>query len=221
MDVYEAIKDLPAPYYDDGEGRVIFCGDCRELLPGVGKVDLVLTDPPYGIAFDASKNHPNAKFTQIIAGDKVGEMINPAVYIIGRKNIVWGASCLAHLLPPQPAWIGWDKSTRPVPGHRSAEFDMAWTDCIRRSVMFRFMWSGAFRESERDYHVHPTQKPLSLMKWCIDTVAKATGTVLDPFLGSGTTLRAAKDLGRQAIGIEIEERYCEIAANRLRQKVLF
>ena len=79
------------------------------------------------------------------------------------------------------------------------------------------MWSGGYRDSERGTSFHPCQKPVALMRWCLSF---CDGTILDPFMGSGTTLRAAKDLGRQAIGIEIEEKYCEIAANRLRQKVL-
>lgn len=93
------------------------------------------------------------------------------------------------------------------------DFELAWTTLDRPPKAYH---AGVNPDGRRE---HPTQKPLGLMRWCL-TTAGGSGTVLDPFMGSGTTLRAALDLGRRAIGIEIEERYCEIAARRLDQMVL-
>jgi site-specific DNA-methyltransferase (adenine-specific) len=100
-----------------------------------------------------------------------------------------------------------------------SDCELAWTSVSGGGVWKKdILWSGFRRALEVREHYHPTQKPIALMKWCLDIFS--VGVVLDPFMGSGTTLRAAKDLGRKAIGIEIEERYCEIAAKRLRQRVL-
>jgi len=121
-------------------------------------------------------------------------------------------------LPPQSGWPVWDKE-RPDDLDQ-ATCELAWTDCVKGVRRFRHLWNGMMRASHEEL-VHPTQKPEALMLWCLSTRWTSTGDVLDPFMGSGTTLRAAKDLGRRAIGIEIEERYCEIAARRLSQEVLF
>jgi site-specific DNA-methyltransferase (adenine-specific) len=112
----------------------------------------------------------------------------------------------------------WDKRDG-LTSNDFADCELIYTNLSGVARLFSHRWSGALRDSERgEARVHPTQKPLVLMRWLIElTVAE---TILDPYMGSGTTLRAAKDLGRKAIGIEIEERYCEIAANRLRQEVL-
>ena len=101
--------------------------------------------------------------------------------------------------------------------------ELAWTNFVRRSRVKQHLWIGAYRDSESgERALHPTQKPLAIMKWCIAIADEylTVNLILDPFMGSGTTLRAAKDLGRKAIGIEIEEKYCEIAAKRMSQAVL-
>ena len=100
-----------------------------------------------------------------------------------------------------------------------ADCELVWTNLPGVARLFRHQWSGAMRASERgEPRLHPTQKPLILMRWIIGRCPE--GVVLDPFMGSGTTLRAAKDLGRRAIGIDIDERYCQIAAQRCAQEVL-
>lgn len=213
------------PYYDDGKGIVIYHGDCREVLPSLPKADLVLTDPPYGIGADKGKPHKSADlgFCDIAfrraypdSWDKIPDDETLSSIVIPSATIIWGGNFFAHALPSTKMWLVWDKeNTMPSFG----DCELAWTNLPRNSVkMFRYSGNGLMaKEKER---FHPTQKPIALMQWCIGFVPDAK-LIVDPFLGSGTTLRAAKDLGRKAIGIELEEKYCEISAKRLAQEVLF
>jgi DNA modification methylase len=155
-------------------------------------------------------------------GDKTvqgdDQPFDPAPWI-DRPAILWGANHYANRLPCSGGWLVWDKTPNGVRhGFIYSHAEMAWTNLGNRVSKFSLEWQGADRNGEP--FLHPTQKPLPLMQWCLELL-DAEAVVLDPFMGSGTTLRAAKDLGRRAIGIEIEERYCEIAANRLSQEVLF
>jgi len=214
------------PYYQD-QDSTIFHGDCREIFPALDKVDLVLTDPPYGIkmsgGFSGSEgfsgsgkkiirkqyddswdtNRPSQEcFTQIISS---GDLV-----------IIFGGNFFADILPRGTHWIVWDKlNTMPTFG----DCELAWTNSPRKSVVKVTIQYNGLIGKER-YRCHPTQKPENLFLWCIEKYSKESHTILDPFMGSGTTLRAAKDLGRKAIGIELEEKYCEIAVERLRQGVL-
>lgn len=205
----------------------IYHGDCRKILPLLGGFDLLLTDPPYGIKQDAGmgvggydgfgggkKRTPKA-----YAGgwdDATPDMLTMLLCLEACKaHIVWGGNYLAALLPQKPKWLVWDKE-QTMPTYSDAE--LAWTTLPGVAVkMLRYNGSGLMaKEKTRE---HPTQKPLALMQWCIQQ-AKEAGTILDPFAGSGTTGLAAKNLGKKAVLIEREERYCEIAARRLAQDVL-
>lgn len=214
---------LPTPYYDDGHGIVIYLGDCREILPHLPKVDLVLTDPPYGMALDTDYsgfNGWNGKglvHAEII-GD--GQPFDPKPFLIAQHHIFWGAQYFCHALPESGGWLVFNKRGDGAPSEICfGDCELAWADMMQSVRMFSRMWHGVARWSSEGV-LHPSQKPIELMKWCIGLAKTASGTILDPFMGSGTTLRAAKDLGRQCIGIEIEEKYCEIAARRLGQEVL-
>ena len=207
------------PYYEHG-GITIYHGDCREILPTLEPVDLVLTDPPYGISLDTdytrfAGNSPNRVWPKI-TGD--AEPFDPAPWL-SRPVILFGANYYSDKLPIGK-WLVWNKRDE-GPSRVLADAEMAWHNLPGKSVqVFNWFWVGCYRKGEMGSPVyHPTQKPLELMKWCIE-LAPDADTILDPFMGSGTTLRAAKDLGRKAIGIEIEERYCEIAAKRMSQEVL-
>lgn len=210
------------PYYQYS-GCTIYHGDCREIIPTLGKFDLVLTDPPYGIG----ENHKKV--------NRRGQLTNPTDYgeftwdsapaadglmsiAIGSatKSIVWGGNYFK--VDPSPAWLVWDKQNG---GNDFADCELAWTNLKMAVRIFRFMWNGMIRAGEARgvKRVHPTQKPVELMKWCLNFVPDAQ-TILDPFMGSGTTLVAAKQLGRQAVGIELDERCCESAARRLEQEYL-
>ena len=212
------------PYFTDSTGRItIYHGDCREILASV-QADVVVTDPPYGINYNgedapqAKHVHSDGRQTARVYGDH--EPFDPRP-LIGWPFILWGANCYASRLPDLPVWLCWDKVTRNGLNLRIAECEFAATNCVGRSRVFRHLWSGGYRASESGHFLHPTQKPIALMRWCLTLPGVPDGTVLDPFMGSGSTLRAAKDLGRKAIGIEIEERYCDVAAKRLGQEVLF
>jgi len=185
-----------------------------------GSVDLVLTDPPYGISLDTTyKKFKNAKSYDVIEGDAVS--FDPShLLALNCRMILWGGNCFADKLPAHPGWLAWMKTARNDAKIRQAEMELAWTNFITRSRAYRFTWIGAYRESGEDIkYSHPTQKPLSLMKWCLTLVPDAE-VVLDPYLGSGTVAMACKLLNRHCIGYEIEEKYCEIAANRCRQMVM-
>lgn len=220
------------PYYDHA-GITIFHGDCREILPQLEPVDLVLTDPPYGIGYDRIANSVGGKRSINGAAWKtdhdttgwddeaVPDGLLQTVIDFGNRAIVWGGNY--YSLPPSRCWLFWDKMND---GKTFADGELAWTNLSGSVRRLQHLWDGMLQQKmgdKKESRLHPTQKPLSVIRWCM-TVADKTATantILDPFMGSGTTLRAAKDLGRKAIGIEIEEKYCEIAANRLRQEVLF
>ena len=209
----------PTPYYEDA-ACVIYHGDCREILPSV-EADVLVTDPPYGIRWVPRVNHRGED--QIWVDDK---QFDPRPFMgVCKQHLFWGANYFSHLLPPSESWFVWMK--RPVGLNVNFEKDrrsyamaeMAWSDFGTKPLVKVQVWDGGMRagRAENRTFCHPSQKPIEVMAWCL---AESEGTILDPFMGSGTTLRAAKDLGRKAIGIEIEERYCEIAARRLAQEVL-
>lgn len=209
------------PYYQD-ERVTIYCGDCREILLRLSMVDLVLTDPPYGIGADAHQGPVSSGWKQYGNGGWDNKKPDAAtlqnVISAGKNAIVWGGNYLADVLPPSMGWIVWNKMQR---GFSLADGELAWTSFNKALRIADISRAEAVQDVKR----HPTQKSESLMKFCINYAdnnsREPIKTIMDPFCGSGTTLRAAKDMGRQSIGIEICEAYCEVAANRMQQGVLF
>lgn len=199
------------PYYERS-GVTIYCGDCRELLPQLPPVDLVCTDPPYGLGdrwqggtWGSAPEYRDARRWDVRADESfLLEIVGK-----GRSAILWGGNYYA--LPPCRGILAWVKSNA-VP--TMADLEIAWTTFDRPAKAWH---SGVNPDGK---HLHPTQKPLHLMRWSIMQAGDDIDLILDPFCGSGTTLRAAKDLGRKAIGIDVHEPYCEIAARRLDQEVL-
>ena len=207
------------PYYEHA-GITIFHGDCREILPTLPKVDLVLTDPPYGIKRDgmrpSTSSHGGRKAYEFLGWDSATppEDLFRAIFDHSKNQIIWGGNYFPNVLTPKMGWLVWDKGQRIC----GSDAELAYTsyDCALRVITLNRV------ELLIDGATHPTQKPLKLMMRCIDYADKRSkiSSILDPFMGSGTTLVAAKQLGRSAIGIELEEKYCEIAAKRLSQEVL-
>ena len=210
------------PYYQDDSVQ-IFNADCRDVLPTLDKVDLVLTDPPYGIGELRASRGDRSNLGVAVNYESVpwkDELVSDDLITLARSKgdtqIIFGGNY--YDLPPTPSWLIWDKENG---ANDFADAEMAWTNMKSAVRLFRWRWQGMLQGDmgKKEFRYHPTQKPMPVMRWCIEQ-SKTTGTILDPFMGSGTTLRAAKDLNRKAIGIEIEERYCEIAANRMSQMVL-
>lgn len=210
------------PYYEEN-GITIYHGDCREILPCL-KADCLVSDPPYGV------NHPTnyqtrgranlaacTDYVPVYADD--GDFDPRWLFrdYLSKPMVLWGANHYASLLVNSSGWLVWDKE-RPDDLDQ-ATCELAWTNCVKGVRRFRYLWHGMMRAGDEAL-VHPTQKPVALMKWVLSLKWVQGETVIDPYMGSGSTLRAAKDLNRKAIGIEIEEQYCEIAANKLRQEVL-
>lgn len=214
---------LPRPYYEH-KGVTIFHGDCRALLPLLPVADLYLADPPYGVneatdrkAKGRGKLAACNDFAPVHDDDKP---FDPS-HLIGYRNVVlFGANHFADKLPPSASWIVWDKRDGLAPND-NADCELAWTNLGGPARLFHHLWNGMIKASEKDVRrTHPTQKPVALMSWVLSKWTEPGQLVIDPYMGSGPTLRAAKDLGRRAIGIEINERYCETAAKRLAQEVL-
>jgi DNA modification methylase len=212
------------PYYQD-EHTEIWHGDCLEIMPTLGEFDCTLTDPPYGIGEAAGKNKSRSCMAvSVDYGDAkwddkpATEEAVAAIIEASTNAIIFGGNYFA--LPPSSCWLVWDKDNGK---NDFADCELAWTNLKKAVRMFKWRWQGMLQETmgtRKEDRVHPTQKPLAVMRWCLTHVPDAK-TILDPFMGSGTTLLAAKLEGRKAVGIELEEKYCEIAAERLRQKVMF
>ena len=186
-------------------------------------VDLVLTDPPYGMRNNCDYTRftmgPNghgkvsSRFYAPVVGDD--QLFDPEPWLTFPRVILFGYNHFAARLPVGTTLV-WIKRLDGGFGSFLSDAELAWMKGGHGVYCFR----DTSLMSETRWRMHPTQKPERLMRWCIGKSGSTGGTILDPFMGSGTTLLAAKNLGRKAIGIEIEEKYCEIAARRLQQEVL-
>lgn len=208
------------PYYEY-DGIRIYHGDCREILTSLPRPGLLLTDPPYGINYihGAALGPMASRFNNCpVIGDDVP--FDPAFLLGFPKVILWGGNHFADKLPASRGWLVWDKRCNTVVNDQS-DCEVAWTNFMTTARLYYLVWDGFRRGGgeKKNPRVHPTQKPVDLMKWCMSFAPEAQ-SVLDPFMGAGSVLVAAKALGLSAIGIEIDERYCEIAAQRLAQGVL-
>lgn len=189
-------------------GATLYLGDCLEILPTLPKVDAVVTDPPYGIGWRPRVNHQDSPWED--------SEVDILACMVASTHCFWGGNYYADRLPKSESWRIWLK--------RPAGFDddprtyspceMAWTDYGGKPRIKTHVWDGGMRQGrpENRTFCHPAQKPVEVMEWCIPIDAQ---TILDPFMGSGTTGVACANLGRKFIGIEIEPKYFEIACERI------
>ena len=194
----------------------LWLGDCREILPTLGKVDAVVTDPPYGIGENAHKNGTRGSFARpgdYGTDDWDHEPAPPEtiawMLANSRWQIIFGGNYFD--LPPTPCVLVWDKLNG---ANDFADCELAWTNLPKAVRRLQWMWNGMIR-AEKGPRVHLTQKPLGVMKWCIEHLPEPNRTILDPFAGSGTTGVAAVKLGRRFIGIEREPKYFETMLRRI------
>lgn len=220
------------PYYEHA-GITIYHGSALVVLDmfeglRTESFDLLLTDPPYGIGADKGQQgranrqdgRALAPSREYIASDWDHRPAHEAVALarrVCRWHVVFGGNY--YDLPPTRCWLVWDKENGT---NDYADCEMAWTNLQKPVRKLTYRWHGMLQEPgcPKEFREHPTQKPEAVMRWALLQAPSDVRTVLDPFMGSGTTLVAAKRLGKVAVGIEREERYCEIAAKRLAQEVL-
>jgi len=193
----------------------LYLGDCMKVMPALGKVDAVVTDPPYGIDYGRrgrfTASHGWGKWRENVAWDteRPSQEAFCAMLAASQDQIIWGGNYFADLLPPTMRWLAWDKGQRDF---SLADMELAWTSQQKAVRVFTYGRSKAVRDGKQ----HPTQKPVALMEWCLGFLPDAE-TILDPFMGSGTTLVACAKLGRKGIGIELDPEYFDIACRRVEE----
>ena len=190
----------------------LYLGDCLEILPTLEKVDAVITDPPYGIGRDgelkSTGGNGGRKAHEFMGWDsqRPSQEVFALILAAAPMQAIWGGNYFADLLPPTMGWLVWDKGQR----IDQSDGELAWTS---RQAALRICTMNRV-ELLLDGTDHPTQKPVKLMRWCIEKMGMPE-TILDPFMGSGTTGVACMNLGRKFIGIEIEPKYFDIACERI------
>lgn len=188
----------------------LYLGDCRDILPTLPKVDAVITDPPYGIGEDGGRSRiPKGRRNHRVL-DKMGwdkdrpsREVFDLMELAAPVRLYWGGNYFADYLPPPKGWLYWNK----LMGGDFSDGELAYTSMDKALRQFTYCNKEGGKE-------HPTQKPIPVMEWCIAQVDNPE-TVLDPFMGSGTTGVACMNLGRQFIGIEREPKYFDIACRRI------
>ena len=199
----------------------LYLADCRDVLPTLGKVDAVVTDPPYGIgaassSFIGTTKRGSAKCAPRDYGHAewdskpIPDQLIEAIILAAQHSIIFGGNYYA--LPATSCWLLWDKENGDT-GFADAE--MAWTNLSKAVRLIRYRWNGMLRANNEPRGDHPTQKPVGVMRWAIGHLPDDAATILDPFMGSGTTGVACAHEGRRFIGIEREPAYFDIACKRI------
>lgn len=198
-------------------GVQLYLGDCREILPTLGVVDAVITDPPYGIGWSKRSKWGGSNLAQTKDyGIQEWDCTPPSKETIdalrgmSQWQIFFGGNYFE--LPPTPCWLVWDKETG---DNHFADAELAWTNLKGAVRLIRYRWAGMLRENNETRGDHPTQKAVGVMEWAISKLPEPSSTILDPFMGSGTTGVAAVRLNRKFIGIERESQYFDIAQRRI------
>ena len=202
----------------------LLCGDATveadvKKLMGKEKADMVFTDPPYGIDVvgkdgnigGGTKQIPVSKFKHI-QGDDIAPDVNFLIPL-AAKVIIWGGNYLSHILPRGGAWLVWDKDKNP--GLTFSDCELAWTNLPGVKVKkYTHRWDGYSRQGESGSRLHPAQKSVLLLTDILGDYSKKDGIILDPYLGSGSTLIACEKLGRRCFGMEIDSHYCDVIITR-------
>jgi DNA modification methylase len=202
----------------------LLMGDSLEILPHLDRVDAVVTDPPYGIKMDrgaggggfdgfgGGKKRTPKTYAGGWDGARPCDDTFAALLASAEAHIVWGGNYFSDVLPVSRKWLWWDK-LQTMPSYSDGE--LAWTS-LEGSSTKKFVYNGSGLHAKEKDRVHPTQKPIALMEWCLGFLPNAD-TILDPFMGSGTTLVACAKLGRKGIGIELDPDYFDIACKRVEE----
>jgi DNA modification methylase len=210
------------------EGVVLHLGDCRDILPTLQPVDALVTDPPYGIGEAAGKAKTRTSgFTAKIRGSYVRDYgdddwddepadddLMALALATARWAIIFGGNY--YSLPPTSCWLVWDKLNGATD---FADCELAWTNMPKAVRRIQYLWNGALRANKEKRGDHPTQKPLGVMKWCIQQLPADSKTILDPFMGAGTTGVAAVQLGRKFVGIERKPHFFDASCRRIAEAV--
>jgi site-specific DNA-methyltransferase (adenine-specific) len=212
------------------EGVVVYQGDCLDVLPMLGRVDAVVTDPPYGIAHSGNSNRFSGGQTRRGKGSNHGQIKNddkpfdPTHLLgVGDTQIIWGFNNFPHHLQPG-ALLVWSKRRPFAYGSFLSDGEVAWHSRGRGVYLLEHIFSGsaAAVEYTADAYAesaHPFQKPIAVMEWCIRKLPDDAEVVCDPYMGSGTTGVAAVRLGRKFVGVEIEPKYFDIACRRIKAEL--
>jgi site-specific DNA-methyltransferase (adenine-specific) len=208
------------------KSNVVICGDCLPIMRDMPDncVDLIVTDPNYGIGVAKHGTVGGSNIANVTdygnqdwdnkpcSDDQIAEMIR-----ISNNQVIFGGNYFN--LPPSPCWLVWDKDN----SGNFADCELAWTSFKTAVRKFKWRWNGMLQEKmgkQKEVRFHPTQKPVPLMEWIISNYSKEGDLICDPFCGSGSTLVAAKNLGRRYIGIELDSKYVAICNERLSQQTL-
>lgn len=195
----------------------LYQGDCLEILPTLTGIDAVITDPPYGMGklnkFGNRDKAAAATVYKPIIGDD--QPFDPAPFLDYPVVVLFGANWYAPRLPASGGWLVWDKKD----GGKSDDFsdgEMAWVKGSNVMRIIHHKWRGMIRASEQgEPRLHSTQKPVWVMRWIIEQYTQAGDTILDPFMGSGTTGVACVKTGRNFVGIELDRQYFQVAEKRI------
>jgi DNA modification methylase len=195
------------------EGVTLYLGDSREILPTLPKADALVTDPAYGVNAARDRKSEKHGWRDYAAPGWDKERTDPELVTLAVKSarhaIVWGGNYFTDALPPSSKWLSWDKGQTDF---SLADFELAWCSFDGAARRIAYPRSLALQDGKE----HPTQKPVEVMRWCLQKLPSGCRTVLDPFMGSGTTGVAAVKLGLQFTGIEREASYFDVACRRIR-----
>ena len=207
----------------------LMCGDSTSIdavdkLMDGQKADMVFTDPPYGVAvvkdgmvgadFGVAKKGNYKPIIGDETTDTAIEAYNACVAIGAKKIVLWGGNYFSDKLPPSSCWLVWDKRGDSGIVNTFADCELAWTNMTSPARVHKQLWNGMIREGERDKRVHPTQKPVALCEWGISNYTDKNASVLDLFLGSGSTLMACEKTNRKCFGMEMSPDYCDVIVKR-------